>query len=325
MIYYNNNLEIINCPYAFLSLDKEINLLDKKVAIMPLVDYQHFSKLTDAVDLLFLHEWSGWAKIPSNLPANVFVFYYDYNYLNVIDTNIFYFPQWLFYVANTKNTGNITTDYLFSCACRNFNNGRPNKIYNYQMLKNKLYFDKILFTKFKSIEPFELYALPEIQDVEFNLIVDKFLIDYNGWQKMDGAGLDLVTSMSAMDLNVYKKSLFHIIAESATHQPALSEKTFKVFAVGQIPIMCGPRYAIQHLRELGFDVFDDIVDHSYDGILDWKTRINAMHTSLDKLAELDINIILDQTHIRRTKNKQHLKSKKLHKILLDPIINQLTR
>ena len=218
MIYYNNNLEITTCPYSFLFLDKEINSLNKKVAIMSLVEYQNFSGPMDTVDLLFLHEWSGWAKIPSNLPANAVVFYYDYNYLNVIDTNIFYYPQWLFYVANIENTNFITPDYLFSCACRNFNNGRPGKIYNYQMLKKKSYFNKILFTKFKSIEPFELYALPEMRDFNFKLIVDDFLLDYDNWQKMGELGLDLVTSMSILDLDVYKKSLFHIIAETATHQ-----------------------------------------------------------------------------------------------------------
>ena len=325
MIYYNNNLEITTCPYAFLLLDKEINSLNKKAAVMSLVEYQNFSGSTDTVDLLFLHEWSGWAKILSNLPANAVVFYYDYNYLNVIDTNIFYYPQWLFYVANIENTNFITPDYLFSCACRNFNNGRPGKIYNYQMLKKKLYFDKILFTKFKSIEPFELHALPEMRDSNFKLIVDDFLLDYANWQKMNSSELDLVTSMSILDLDVYKKSLFHIIAETATYQSSLSEKTFKVFAAGQIPIMCGPQYAIKHLRKLGFDVFDDIIDHSYDNILDWKNRIDAMHKSLDKLAELDLNILLPQTHNRRIKNQQYLKSKNLHKMLLDSIIKRLFR
>lgn len=326
MIYYNKNLEIIDCPYGFSKLDQLINLIDKKVVVMSLDEYQSFSKITNTVDLLFLYEWSGCASIPVNLPANAKIFYYDYTYLDVENTNIFYYPQWLFYVADIEFVNDISTDYMFSCASRNFNNGRPGKIYNYQQLKKKPYWDNILFTKFKSIEPFEFYALKEMrQDLDFKQIVEEFLIDYNSWQSMDSKGLDLITSMSLLDISVYKKSLFHIVAETYIHQSILSEKTFKVFASGQIPIMCGAKHAIKHLRELGFDMFDDIIDHSYDNIDNWQQRIESMHTSLDKLIMIDHKLLLEQTSDRRIKNQQHLKSTDLHKRLLNPIVKRLFR
>lgn len=44
----------------------------------------------------------------------------------------------------------------------------------------------------------------------------------------------------------------------------LSEKSFKVFAWHQIPIFSASPKQVETVRELGFDMFDDIIDHSYD-------------------------------------------------------------
>jgi hypothetical protein len=275
--------------------------------------------------MIFLYEWSGVAEIPKEFPIQTFVLYYDYTIKN--ENNIFYYPQWLFYIANSNNsfTPTTSTEYLLSCACRNFNNGRPGKIFNYQLLKNKSYYNKILITKFKSTELFDVNALPEKSNLTFNLILHDFLLDYETWQPWDDLNLELVNSMTTIDLDVYKKSLFSIIAETYIHKTILSEKTFKIFAVGQIPIMCGAQHAIKHLRQLGFDVFDDIVDHSYDEIADWQDRIIAMHNCLDKIVQLDHAVLLEKTYDRRLKNIQHLRSKKLHKMLLESIVKQITR
>ena len=44
----------------------------------------------------------------------------------------------------------------------------------------------------------------------------------------------------------------------------LSEKSFKHFAWHQIPIFNASKGHVEVVRSLGFDVFDDIIDHSYD-------------------------------------------------------------
>jgi hypothetical protein len=44
----------------------------------------------------------------------------------------------------------------------------------------------------------------------------------------------------------------------------LSEKSFKVFAWHQIPIFMASPKQVDTIREIGFDMFDDIIDHSYD-------------------------------------------------------------
>jgi hypothetical protein len=216
-----------------------------------------------------------------------------------------------------------TTEFLFNCACRNFNE-RPGKIYNYIQLKQKYYFDKILFSKYKSIHPLREYAMDFLTDAE----IVRFTEEYDSWQLMDSdeatnTGLDLVTSMNSTNYDVYKTSLFHIVAETSVNKSLLSEKTYKIFAVGQIPIMCGPQHAISHLRDIGFDVFDDIVDHSYDNIQDNKARIDAMHEVLDYIATLDHAKLLINTTDRRLHNFNHLKSTNLKESLLKLIVSRL--
>jgi hypothetical protein len=63
------------------------------------------------------------------------------------------------------------------------------------------------------------------------------------------------------------KSLVSIVHETNDYEQTgifLTEKSFKVFAWHQIPIFVATPGHAQVVRELGFDMFDDIIDHSYD-------------------------------------------------------------
>ncbi len=286
---------------------------------------EFIAKLTSNFDLLILFEYHGDQRPLNNineLPIQTIVLYWNYKDDNL--ENYFYYPNWLFSTAELSNTMlSPTTEFLFNCACRNFNE-RPGKIYNYIQLKQKYYFDKILFSKYKSIHPLREYAMDFLTDAE----IVRFTEEYDSWQLMDSdeatnTGLDLVTSMNSTNYDVYKTSLFHIVAETSVNKSLLSEKTYKIFAVGQIPIMCGPQHAISHLRDIGFDVFDDIVDHSYDNIQDNKARIDAMHEVLDYIATLDHAKLLINTTDRRLHNFNHLKSTNLKESLLKLIVSRL--
>jgi hypothetical protein len=69
--------------------------------------------------------------------------------------------------------------------------------------------------------------------------------------------------------SVMYKSLIHLVLE--TEPPdnwygiLLTEKSFKPFAYHQLPLFLAPAGQIKKLRDLGFDMFDDIFDgHPYD-------------------------------------------------------------
>ena len=63
------------------------------------------------------------------------------------------------------------------------------------------------------------------------------------------------------------KSLLSIVNETndfSNTYVQLSEKSFKVFAWHQIPIFSASPKQVETIRNIGFDMFDDIIDHSYD-------------------------------------------------------------
>lgn len=86
------------------------------------------------------------------------------------------------------------------------------------------------------------------------------------------------------------KSLFNIIIETssqASHEGWTSifftEKTFKTFSDWQLPLWMAPTGSVAEFRKFGFDLYDDIIDHSYDTIYDENARMNALISEVQRL------------------------------------------
>lgn len=78
-------------------------------------------------------------------------------------------------------------------------------------------------------------------------------------------------------------TLVNIVCESLdadTDAINISEKSFKPFAWHQIPIWHSSPGTVNVVREMGFDVFDDIFDHRYDNELVYKNRKNMIINQL---------------------------------------------
>jgi len=86
------------------------------------------------------------------------------------------------------------------------------------------------------------------------------------------------------------KCLFNIVTETSSQtdddswrEIFLTEKTFKAFAYKQLPIWFAVPGTVQEVRKLGFDVFDDIINHSYDSVVDQDTRMLMVINELKRL------------------------------------------
>lgn len=84
--------------------------------------------------------------------------------------------------------------------------------------------------------------------------------------------------------------LFNIVAESSSQTDPgiwrsifITEKTYKAFGFRQIPIWSAVPGFVAQVRKLGFDVFDDIVDHSYDTVQDECQRIDLVIKEVKRL------------------------------------------
>ena len=78
--------------------------------------------------------------------------------------------------------------------------------------------------------------------------------------------------------------------------PATERCGAKIVMVDAVP------GAVKHLRQVGFDVIDYIIDHDYDNIVDSVSRQTDILNILEACRDLDIN---SQLALRMTQSCQH--------------------
>ena len=82
---------------------------------------------------------------------------------------------------------------------------------------------------------------------------------------------------------MYRTTPVNIVTESLYEEPVgiITEKTLFAFASLQLPILVAHKGAVKDAESYGFDMFTDIIDHSYDNLpndVRWKSAIDLnMH------------------------------------------------
>jgi hypothetical protein len=135
---------------------------------------------------------------------------------------------------------------------------------------------------------------------------DYFLVDLP--LTIDGHVDEFKQHDSAQD--IFSTCLFNIVAETSSqhsHQEWLglfiTEKTFKSFALKQIPLWWAVPGLVDEVRNLGFDVFDDLIDHTYDQIDNEDQRLTAL---IDQITLIDTKYSLDQCNDLRISIRSRL-------------------
>jgi hypothetical protein len=105
---------------------------------------------------------------------------------------------------------------------------------------------------------------------------------------VDGVLTDRVQEFDISN-TLFHSCLFNIVAETSSQSEAnwrsifLTEKTWKAIMQRQIPIWYGIPGLVEHVRLLGFDTFDDILDHHYDTIPDEAQRHQSVFDLISQL------------------------------------------
>lgn len=118
----------------------------------------------------------------------------------------------------------------------------------------------------------------------FPLVVDEKQVSY------DQGHVHYHPKIQGALFNVATESSYEPEYTNTKHQehgyPGMTEKTFKIWAMAQIPIWLAPYKSVDCYRKLGFDVFDDIVDHSYDLIVSPQDRITKVAVEVERLCQI---------------------------------------
>ena len=105
---------------------------------------------------------------------------------------------------------------------------------------------------------------------------------------VDGVLTDRMREFDVSNI-LFHSCLFNIAAETSSQSEAnwrsvfLTEKTWKAIMQRQIPIWYGVPGLVEHVRSLGFDTFDDILDHHYDAIPDETKRHQSVFDQISQL------------------------------------------
>lgn len=83
-------------------------------------------------------------------------------------------------------------------------------------------------------------------------------------------------------VNIVTESFF-INSESVVH---ITEKSFRPFYFYQLPIFVASHQHVKYLKEMyGFDMFEDVINHSYDDVIDHRNRLIEVMKEIKRLNE----------------------------------------
>ena len=232
-----------------------------------------------------------------------FIFLTHHEPEHLLSPNYLYFPHHYFkkideLVPQYDSVSRIDKKFKISCLNRN---ARVHRIYNFLKLKEKSYFNELLFT-FHNNFAFR-HDDPKLNQ---SMIDEWKSIQHN----FSSLGVSLDHHIHPFNSHpAYTDSYIHLITETTIIPKIfITEKTWKSIASGQLFILLGNPGSVQHLRNLGVDTFDDYINHDYyDNESDWQTRIDKIHELVDYFMSLS-NTALEQinkeTQVRRLSNME---------------------
>ncbi len=209
---------------------------------------------------------------------------------------IVYFPYWYHYARKYFKKINPTLVRKYSLSCLN-GSPRPHRIVNYLQILKKPYIDQINISFFNKPDGDATRAddvtLTESESTQWAQLRNQLPIGN-------------ISNDQELNLPALTDSYIHLVTET-TIVPHIftTEKTWKPIACGTLFLIFGNPGSIAHLRKLGVDVFDDIINHDYyDDKLDWRDRLSCIHTLIDHLVKQDLEHIYKITESRRLENQR---------------------
>lgn len=223
----------------------------------------------------------------------------------------YYSPDWL----NHLNTTKLKLDKHFICLNRTIKTHRTALLFylhHNQILDNgyvSFYPEVDGLNYFKhggsNFEPIYNYPKDKFKEIDkiLPLRVKEEEINPN---KDNPTYFDAVKRIET----AFRSSFMNVVTETWTGNDLLflSEKIYKPIFLKQPFLVVGNPYTIKYLRDNGFDVFDDIFDHSYDEELNENKRLEMVVGEIKKICDKPLEH-LDELLIsidgRLKKNRKH--------------------
>ena len=274
------------------------------------------------MDLVVINVSDHPVRFASNLPLTKPIITLDYNF-NKSNYHPFHllFFNWL---STNQRPVDFTKPRKHIVSLVNFKL-RVHRIYTYLQLEKKQYYNQIYIRWLKDSstklveDTIDANTLSNILGTgEF----DRFLNIRNTFNHIRNRNTEW-NNCRSIGLG-WRNSYLNIVSEARVEDLGyLTEKIYKPLLAGQLFLVQGAPGSIAYLRRMGFDVFDDYIDHNrYDQELDWQRRTDLMLSVLDDIFP-NIESIFFSTTDRRQQNAKWLASDNLKHRCLQSILDQL--
>jgi len=104
----------------------------------------------------------------------------------------------------------------------------------------------------------------------------------------------------------FKNSYVNLVSESdsgvGTNGILITEKSVKPFIYQQLPLFLAKYGTVDYLRKYEFDMFDDIIDHSYDSEIYLHKRTDMILNELIKLSKINLTQFFIENESRFKRN-----------------------
>jgi hypothetical protein len=242
-------------------------------------------------------------KYISDFSLNEDNFYYINNntklkeYAHILNTKInVYTSTFIFELIASKLNRNESVfkpnkEFLFSCHNRATRKHRIETLCflkKYNILQNTdwTYVDPEM--RINDFEPGTLtgYFTFVADEIDFfkktGLKYSKYEIHKTNWLEIE-SGANIIDKISE---ECFTNCYINIITETFFDSPEIhaSEKSFRAFYFMQLPIFVATYGHVEYLRKrFGFDMFDDLIDHSYDLEKDAQKRMKMVFEEIKRL------------------------------------------
>jgi hypothetical protein len=104
----------------------------------------------------------------------------------------------------------------------------------------------------------------------------------------------------------FSNSLFSLVCESTPHLLFVTEKTFMPIYHKRPFLIAGAKNFHAHLKGMGFKLFDEVIDYSFDSLDTYEDRVNALMEQVKVLCNHNPNKLLNTLKPKLSHNMQNL-------------------
>ena len=199
---------------------------------------------------------------------------------------------------------------------------RRNELSNYQQIKQN-FTNFILYLNCKPYD-YRCKLMDEVQNTnllessKWSWLINRENYDWKHWNQeiktIENDILEKTNYDNHVGFNPLRQDFIEsntncfiqLISESVPYYFFLTEKTVKPLLHGQLFLVAGSVNFHKKLKNLGFKLYDEIIDYSFDSLISYDDRVKGIINNLENLKNLNWNETYKKLEEKIKFNQQHL-------------------